>query len=71
MVDPIPEWIRIRVISIPAPLDEISAPDPDPHKSGIVTPLAHTPAPAGAVGAAGAGPRSLCRRLHRGSDPDT
>ena len=38
-MDPIPAWIRIRVIPIPALLDVIPAPDPDPQKSGIVTPL--------------------------------
>ena len=41
-MDPIPAWIRIRVIPIPALLDVIPAPDPDPQKSGIVTPLVHT-----------------------------
>ena len=39
-MDPIPARIRIRVIPIPALLDVIPAPDPDPQKSGIVTPLA-------------------------------
>ena len=38
-MDPIPARIRIRVIPIPALLDVIPAPDPDPLKSGIVTPL--------------------------------
>ena len=41
-MDPIPARIRIRVIPIPALLDVIPAPDPDPLKSGIVTPLATT-----------------------------
>ena len=40
-MDPIPARIRIRVIPIPALLDVIPAPDPDPQKSGIVTPLDH------------------------------
>ena len=38
-VDVIPAWIRIQVIPIPALLDAIPAPHPDPQKSGIVTPL--------------------------------
>ena len=32
-------WIRIQVILILALLEEIPAPDPDPQKSGIITPL--------------------------------
>ena len=38
-VDPDPPWIRIHMIPIPALLDVIPAPDPDPQKSGVVTPL--------------------------------
>ena len=41
-VDPDPPWIRIHMIPIPALLDVIPAPDPDPQKSGVVTPLIPT-----------------------------
>ena len=42
-VDPIPAWIRIQVIPTPALMDMVPAPDLDPLKSGIVTPLEPTP----------------------------
>ena len=42
VVDSDPAWIRIHVIPIPALLDAIPAPDLDPQKSGIVTPLTRT-----------------------------
>ena len=38
-VDLVPAWIRIHAIPIPAFLDAIPAPDLDPQKSGIITPL--------------------------------
>ena len=38
-VDPDPPWIRIHMIPILALLNVIPAPDPDPQKSGVVTPL--------------------------------
>jgi len=38
-VDPDPRWIRIQAIPIPALLDAIPDPDPDPAKNGILTPL--------------------------------
>ena len=42
VVDSDPAWIRIHVIPIPALLNVIPAPDLDPQKSGIVTPLQFT-----------------------------
>ena len=39
VVDSDPAWIRIYLIPIPALLNAIPAPDLDPQKSGIVTPL--------------------------------
>ena len=42
-------WIRIHAIPIPALLDAIPAPDLDPQKSGIVTPLDATVLYAGNV----------------------
>ena len=41
-VDLIPAGIRIKVIPTPALLDMVPAPDPDPLKRGIVTPLGLT-----------------------------
>ena len=41
VVDSDPAWIRIHAIPIPALLNAIPAPDLDPQKSGIVTPLVH------------------------------
>ena len=42
-VDLDPAWIRIPAIPIPALLDVIPAPDLDPQKSGIITPLVFSP----------------------------
>ena len=42
-VDPDSRWIRIHVILIPALLDVIPDPDPDPAKNGIGTLLVHIP----------------------------
>ena len=39
IVDLDPTWIRIHAIPIPALLGAIPAPDLDPQKSGIITPL--------------------------------
>ena len=38
-MDSDPAWIRIHAIPIPALLNVIPAPDLDPQKSGIITPL--------------------------------
>ena len=38
-VDSDPAWIQIHAIPIPAHFDVIPAPDLDPQKSGIITPL--------------------------------
>ena len=38
-MDSDPAWIRIHAIPIPALLDAIPAPDLDPQKSRIITPL--------------------------------
>ena len=43
VVDSDPAWIRIHAIPIPALLNAILAPDLDPQKSGIITPLNKTP----------------------------